>query len=100
MLAWARKPGSQAAGRGGDTADEQAKGQARRAAFLEAVARRIRTGRIGTTLGGERGLLAKSVHPLTWRHVDGAVRFELSPHLGIHSDAGEEEGGRAWQISS
>lgn len=100
VLAWARKPGSQAAGRGSDAADEQAKGQARRAAFLEAVARRIRTGRIGTTLGGERGLLARSVHPLTWRHVDGAVRFELSPHLGIHSDAGEEEGGRAWQISS
>lgn len=99
VLAWARKPGSQAAGGGAEAPDEQARGEARRSAFLAAVARRIRTGRIGTALGGERGLLAKSVHPLTWRQVDGAIRFELSPHLGI-DDEEEEQGGRAWQISS
>ncbi len=100
LLAWARKPGSQLTGASPDALDEQAKGQARRAAFLDAVARRIRSGRVGSTLGGERGLLAKSIRPLTVRRVDGALRFELSPHLGIHDDAGEPEGGRRWQISS
>jgi hypothetical protein len=104
VVAWARKPGSQPLG---DTAKpsenalaEQATGAARRAAFLEALERRIRTGRIGTTIGGERGLLAKSIPPLTARTVNGLVRFELSPHFGIHDDRDDIGGGRAWQISS
>ena len=99
LLAWARKPGSQLTGRGAEATAEQEEGAARRTAFLEALARRIRTGRIGGAIGSEKGLLAKSIHPLTARSVDGSLRFELSPHLGIHDDE-ESEGGRAWQISS
>ena len=100
VAAWARKPGSQPVGDSRGARDEQAAGAARRAAFLEALARRVRTGRIGTTIGGERGLLARSIPPLAARTVDGVVRFELSPHFGIHDDSDDTGGGRRWQISS
>jgi len=100
LAAWARKPGSQPVGDSREAREEQAAGAARRAAFLEALVRRIRTGRIGTTIGSERGLLAKSIPPLTARTVDGLVRFELSPHFGIHDDEEDTGGGRTWQISS
>jgi hypothetical protein len=99
-LAWARKPGSEPTGGSGEAAKEQAKGAARRKAFLDALARRISAGRIGTAFGSEKGLLARSIQPLMARTVDGAVRFELSPHFGIHDDKDEAHGGRAWQISS
>ena len=46
------------------------------------------------------GLLGHRVPPLTTRVVDDTVRFELTPHLGIHDDAEDEMGGRQWQISS
>jgi hypothetical protein len=62
--------------------------------------RRTKAGRIGTAIGGEKGLLAKSIQPLQARSVNGAVRFELSPHLGIKDDRDETFGGREWQISS
>ena len=100
VAAWARKPGSQPVGDSAEARDEQAAGAARRAAFLEALARRIRTGRIGNTIGGQRGLLAKSIPPLTARTVDGLVRFELTPHFGIHDDREDTGGGRTWQTSS
>lgn len=101
MLAWARKPGSQPVGGSkAAAAEEQAQGAARRTAFLEALARRIQTGRIGPEIGSERGLLARSTPPLTSRVIDGSVRFELSPHFGIHDDRDEAQGGRRWQISS
>jgi hypothetical protein len=100
VLAWARKPGSESTGEGGDAADERAQGTARRAAFLEALARRVRSGRIGAPIGGEAGLLARSLHPSTARTVDGALRIELSPHFGIHDDEDDVPGGRAWQTSS
>ncbi|HUE84784.1 MAG TPA: hypothetical protein VMO26_01780 [Vicinamibacterales bacterium] len=100
MLAWARKPGSQPIGAGQDAVGEQAKGVARREEFLAVLARRIKTGRIGAAVGSERGLLARSTPPLTSRTVDGTVRFELSPHFGIHDDEQDEQGGRTWQISS
>jgi hypothetical protein len=100
MLAWARKPGSHPVGGSTEATAEQARGAVRRAAFLEALARRIKTGRIGVAIGGERGLLARSIPPLTSRKVDGALRFELSPHFGITDDRDEVHGGRAWQISS
>jgi hypothetical protein len=100
VLAWSRKPGSQPVGTSRAALEEQAGGAARRTAFVEALAQRVRTGRIGTAIGGERGLLAKSIPPLTARTVDGLVRFELSPHFGIHDDRRETGGGRAWQISS
>jgi len=100
MLAWARKPGSHVTANGADAAAEQAKGVARRAAFLVELARRIKSGRIGPTIGSEKGLLAGSMPPLTSRTVDGTVRFELSPHFGIHDDEHDAQGGRTWQISS
>jgi hypothetical protein len=100
LLAWPRKPGSQPTGKSTAAEEEQAKGAARRAAFLEALARRIKAGRIGTAIGGQKGLLARSIRPLVSRAVDGALRFELSPHFGIHDDVDDVEGGRAWQISS
>jgi hypothetical protein len=101
VLAWARKPGTQAlAGGGKAVAEEAAEGKKRRDAFLAALALRVRAGRIGTVIGGERGLLAKSIQPLTSQVVDGAVRFELSPHVGIHDDEHDVMGGRTWQISS
>ena len=100
MLAWTRKPGSQPCGKSRDAREEQDRGAVRLEAFLEALAQRIRTGRIGTSIGGERGLLASSIPPLTSRTVDGALRFELSPHFGIADDEDDVHGGRAWQISS
>jgi hypothetical protein len=100
LLAWSRKPGSQPTAESDAASAEQAQGVARRTAFLEALARRIKTGRIGAEVGGERGLLLKSIPPLISRTVDGAVRFELSPHFGIHEDEDDTYGGRAWQISS
>jgi hypothetical protein len=100
VLTWARKPGSQPLGDNAAGRKEQAAGAERRAAFLEALARRVKSGRIGTAIGGERGLLAKSIPPLTAHASNGAVRFELSPHFGIHDDREDSGGGRTWQISS
>jgi hypothetical protein len=100
LLAWARKPGSQANGDSDAGRDEQYRGAQRRAAFLDAIARRVRAGRISNPLGTERGLLSKSLAPLTSRVVDGTVRFELSPHFGIHDDEDDPLGGRSWQTSS
>jgi hypothetical protein len=100
LLSWARKPGSTETGRSPEAIAEQAAGAERRGAFLGALRARISAGRIGTPAGSAIGLLAKSIPPLTSRIVDGAVRFELSPHFGIHSDENDPQGGRAWQISS
>lgn len=100
LLEWARKPGSQPTGDRERDAEEQAKGAMRRTAFLDALAQRVKTGRIGSAIGGEKGLLAKSIPPLTSRTVDGGLRFELSPHFGIQDDKDELHGGRVWQISS
>ena len=100
LLAWARKPGTQLTGEGEAAVKEQAAGMARRSAFLDSLARQIKAGRIGAALGSEIGLLPRSVTPLTQRIVDGAVRFQLSPHLGIHDDEDDPQGGRSWQMSS
>jgi hypothetical protein len=100
VMAWSRKPGSQPAGHGNEAQAEAAEGARRRTAFLEALARRIKAGRIGDTLGSPKGLLGGSIAPLTARSVDGGLRFELSPHFGIHDDIDDEMGSRPWQISS
>ncbi len=100
LLAWARKPGTQPTGTNAAAVEEQGKGAYRENAFLESLARRIRSGRIGTALESEAGLLPKAIPPLTAQRVDGALRFELSPHFGIRDDEDDVEGGRAWQISS
>ena len=80
--------------------EEQERGNVRLQAFLDATARRIRSGRIGPALGSPKGLLAGNTPPLTARLVDGALRFELAPHFGIHDDEDDEQGGHTWQLSS
>ncbi len=99
-LHWARKPGSVLSGVSQAHREEQARGVRRRQTFLEALARRIRAGRIGRDIGGERGLVPSAIPPMTSRLADGGLVFELSPHFGIQDDRDEEMGGRAWQISS
>jgi hypothetical protein len=100
LLAWARKPGSQPVGTSKAAKEEQATGMARLITFLESLARRIQSGRVGSVIGGDKGLLVQGTPPLTSRTIDGAVRFELFPHFGIHDDRDDPEGGRTWQISS
>lgn len=105
VLAWARKPGAMPLIRGPqkrDAEEEEIKaGKVRRESFLKALAARIAAGRIGEGVaGGAAGLLQKSIAPITPRVVDGSIRFEISPHIGIHSDEDEEMGERPWSISS
>lgn len=118
LLAWARKPGTEPTAtavraiekrkKGGTLFEteraalaEMTSGTDRRAAYLDALSRRIKAGMVGDEIGGELGLLAKAIPPLTTRTVDGAVRFELSPHFAIHDHEDDVSmGGRQWQISS
>ena len=121
LLAWARKPGTEPTATAARALIKQKKGGAlfatekaaldemkagvdRRAAYLDALSRRIKAGMVGDEIGGELGLLAKAIPPLTTRTVDGSVRFELSPHFAIHDHDPDDEddimGGRQWQISS
>jgi hypothetical protein len=103
LLAWSRKPGTGFRGSGqrkGEDVVERKEGQERLEALLRSVEARVRAGRIGTVVGGARGLLGTKIPPLISREVDGALRFELSPHFGIHDDSGEDMGERQWQISS
>jgi len=100
VLVSTRKPGSQPVGEGEAAVEEQRRGAERRTAFLDDLARRISAGRIAPPIGSAKGLLAKTLAPLTSRVVDGAIRFELAPHFGIQDDKDEELGGRSWQISS
>jgi hypothetical protein len=100
VMAWARKPGAAPTGESKEAQAEQQRGIERRTAFLAALARRIQSGRIGDAIGSEKGILARSTPPITSRTIDGAVRFELSPHFGIHDDVDDAQGGRVWQISS
>jgi hypothetical protein len=102
-LAWARKPGTMPLmgnTRKGEK-EEALAGTARRAEFLDALAARIAAGRVGDRVaGGAAGLLQTSMAPVTARTVDGTVRFEISPHIGIRSDEDEEMGERPWSTSS
>jgi hypothetical protein len=100
VLAWERKPGSQPTGASKSAKEEEKAGNERRSSFLATVAKRIKSGHIGAAIGSEKGLVAKGIPPLTSRAVDGAVRFELSPHFKICDDEDELQGGRAWQLSS
>jgi hypothetical protein len=103
QLAWARKPGTMPLmgnTRKGEKEEARA-GIARRAEFLDALAARIAAGRVGDRVaGGAAGLLQTSMAPVTAHTVDGTVRFELSPHIGIHSDEDDEMGERPWSTSS
>jgi hypothetical protein len=95
-----RKPGSITAGRGDKATTEAAEGARRRAAFLDTLAKRIKAGRIGQALESPKGMVGGTIAPFTQRAVDGGLRFELSPHFGIHDDCDDEMGDRQWQISS
>ena len=100
VMAWTRKPGSVLAGHG-DKADAEAEeGLRRRTALLDSLAKRIKAGRIGGALESSKGLVGGTIAPLMARTVDGELRFELSPHFGIHDDKDDETGSRQWQISS
>jgi hypothetical protein len=100
VLAWSRKPGTLFEGSGEAAEQEAAAGKLRREGFLKALERRIKSGRIGDVPGGEAGILGRRMAPLSARIVNGGLRFELGPHLGIHDDKDEVLGGRQWQISS
>jgi hypothetical protein len=102
VLAWARKPGTGFEGSGqrkGDDVSERKMGAERLAEF-KIIADRVKAGRIGSVPGDAKGLLATKRPPLIPREVDGALRFELSPHFAIHDDAEDDMGERQWQISS
>jgi hypothetical protein len=106
LLAWARKSGSETfdgaeEAQNAKWAAELEIGRARRRDYLEALALRIKAGMVGDSLGGALGLIEKNIPPLISRVVDGSLRFELSPHFGIHDhDDDEQQGERQWQISS
>jgi hypothetical protein len=100
VLAWSRKPGTLFEGAGDSAKQEALAGKLRRESFLTALERRIKTGRIGDVPGGEAGILGRRMAPLSARTVNGGLRFELCPHLGIHDDKDEVLGERQWQISS
>jgi hypothetical protein len=100
VMAWTRKPGSVLAGHGDKSAAEAEEGLRRRTALLDSLAKRIKAGRIGEALESPKGLVGGTIAPLTARTVDGELRFELSPHFGIHDDKDDETGSRQWQISS
>lgn len=84
VLWWAQKPAS----------------EERRAKLLDDVARLVRTGQLGTALGGERGMLGTRMPPFSHRTVDGRLRIELTPHMSLSEDHDEQGGGRRWEISS
>ena len=100
VLAWTRKPGTLSEASGKSAEQEAEAGRLRRQSFLTAVERRVKTGRIGDIPGGAAGILGRRMAPLSVRTVNGGLRFELSPHLGIHDDSDELMGDRQWQISS
>ncbi len=103
VLSWARKPGTEGArgGRSRRWSEEIAAGALRREAFLADLAKRIRAGHVGAVLGSSKGMLGSRVPPLTVRREDGALRFELSPHLSLSGEDYEHiQGVRRWQVSS
>jgi hypothetical protein len=111
VLSWAMKPGSLPYG--GKTArrgairkkwdDAVAEGLARRAALLENLAAQIAAGQVGSVVGSAKGILGTSMPPLIADEIDGAVQFQLSPHLHLSDDHQLEEadqaGERQWEIS-
>jgi hypothetical protein len=102
VLSWMKKPGSKMVATRSGKKTEQAKadvieGTLRRKKLLDTLAKRIKNGAVGIA---EHGMTGNRVPPITTREVDGSVRFELAPHLGICTDEVEELGGRQWEISS
>lgn len=75
-------------------------GAKRLEAYLDQLALRIKFGDVGDLIGSAKGFVGGRVPPLSVRRVDGTLRFELTPHLSIHSHELDGRGGRQWQISS
>ena len=98
-LSWSRKPGTQL-GEAKEPGTINEIGLRRREALLASIARGIRTGRVGSRIESGKGLLGSKMAPFETRTVDGALRFELSPHLKIDDTDQEFVGGREWEISS
>lgn len=105
LLSWSRKPGAVPVrtkrGKMAELAELDAiAGQARRQTLLDNLGRRIAMGQIGDLPVGAKGFISSKVPPLIARQTAAGLRFELTPHLGIHSEDTELPGGRIWQISS
>jgi hypothetical protein len=62
--------------------------------------RQLKSGRIGDAVESDKGLISARIPPLTSRMVDGAVRFERSPHFSLDDHGDEGLGSRQWEISS
>jgi len=104
LQSWMRKPGSELvptkAGRLSDIATaDQAIGTARREELLNDLAVRIAQNEIGQLHGSALGIIADRVPPMRTVEEANQLRFELTPHLGIHADHNEKRGPRQWQIS-
>lgn len=111
ILYWANKPGSlpYGAARSRTGAIQRqweaavTEGAARRDALLANIAAQIAAGRIGNSIGGEKGLLGSQMPEITAEGDDELVQFQLSPHLHLsddeHLDEAEETGERQWEIS-
>ena len=97
---WSRKPGTAVAAGRGEAAAEAERGTARRQLFLDQLGQRLDAGQIGRAHGGERGFVGARMPPFVSRTVDGSVRVELSPHLGLADDGERHAEGRRWEISS
>jgi hypothetical protein len=99
VLSWFRKPGTQVRS-GKDWGKEVEAGERRRQQLLEAIARKIKRGQLGLMEEGQSGLIGARIPPNITRKVDGALVFELSPHLRLADEYTEEQiGERQWQIS-
>jgi hypothetical protein len=99
VLSWFRKPGLQGPKDKRWTAEIEA-GEKRRVEFLADVASKAKRGRIGLVQEGELGLIGDRMPPLVARKVNGTLRLELSPHLRLSEEDGDDDtGDRQWAIS-
>ena len=104
VLSWFRKPGVERGEDGGNQnqwAEEVALGNERRTQFLNALATRIKSGHIGSTLGSSKGLVGPLIPPIIVKKEDGLLLFELSPHLGLQEgDHKHIKSVKRWEVSS
>lgn len=100
ILSWFRKQGS-TGGKGEKWEAEIAAGQKRLNDFLNDLARKIKSGEIGSEIGSSKGLVGSLVPPITVQKQHGVLKFELSPHLHLSGEEHEHyKGGKQWQVSS
>lgn len=102
QIHWARQPGTDPlSGTPGELQQrEQAQGRKRRDEFLDALAARVADGSIGEVLGGEMGLMERSLSRFGVQKVNGEYRFSVAPHFSLAGHCGHREAGDGpWQIS-